>query len=266
MQFICVDDFEREAKRRMAKKALDYYQSGADDELTLRANREIFSDFRIMPRFLRDVSNIHLPSTIFGHKITCPLGVSPTAMHKLAHPEGELATAEAVNRFGSIMTLSTLSSTPIEEIAGRNPTLIKWFQLYLFVDRQESLKLINRAEAAGFDALVLTVDAAQFGTRRADLRNGFHVPASLMANFSQKNDQSIQSLDYIDASIQWSDVEWLCKVTSMRIIIKGILTPEDALLALEYGASGIVVSNHGGRQLDSAPASVSKTCEVLCSY
>lgn len=157
------------------------------------------------------------------------------------------------------MTLSTLSTTSIEDLANKYPGLIKWFQLYLFTDRNESLKLIRRAERAGFKALVLTVDAPKFGSRRRDMRNNFKVAAGFLANFDQKSSKGLQNLDYIDAAIKWSDIDWLRKHTRLPVLVKGILTVEDAQLALEYGASGIVVSNHGGRQLDGVPA----TIEVL---
>lgn len=155
------------------------------------------------------------------------------------------------------MILSTLSTTSIEDLSDRYPDLIKWFQLYLFTDRAESVKLILRAEKAGFKALVLTVDAPMFGTRRRDIRNNFKVAADFVANFDHKSAKGLQSLEFIDASIKWSDILWLKEVSRLPILVKGILTPEDALLALEYGCSGIVVSNHGGRQLDGVPATVS---------
>lgn len=155
------------------------------------------------------------------------------------------------------MTLSTLSTTTIEDISNKSPELIKWFQLYLFTDRNESLKLIKRVEAAGFKALVLTVDAPKFGFRRRDIRNNFKIGPNFVANFDQKSAKGLQNLDYIDASIKWTDIAWLCEVSRLPIIVKGILTPEDSLMALEFGASGIVVSNHGGRQLDGVPATVS---------
>lgn len=176
---------------------------------------------------------------------------------KLAHPDGELATAYGVNQLGSIMTLSTLSTTSIEDVASKSPNLIKWFQLYLFTDRVESLKLIHRAERAGFKALVLTVDAPKFGTRRRDIRNNFKVAAGFVANFDQNSSKGLQNLDYIDASIKWDDVTWLREVSRLPVLVKGILTPDDSLIAIKYGASGIVVSNHGGRQLDGVPATVS---------
>lgn len=155
------------------------------------------------------------------------------------------------------MTLSTLSTTSIEDVANKNPDLVKWFQLYLFTDRNESLKLIQRAERAGFKALVLTVDAPKFGLRRRDIRNNFQVPANFVANFDQSSTKGLQNLEYIDASIKWTDITWLRENSKLPVLIKGLLTPDDSLLALDYGASGIVVSNHGGRQLDGVPATVS---------
>lgn len=160
---------------------------------------------------------------------------------------------------GSIMTLSTLSTTSLEDVARSSPGLIKWFQLYLFTDRRESLKLVQRAEAAGYKALVLTVDAPKFGTRRRDIKNNFKVAANFVANFDQSSAKGLQNLEYIDASIKWADITWLKSITKLPVLIKGIMTVEDSLMALEYKADGIVVSNHGGRQLDGVPA----TIEVL---
>lgn len=261
MKFICVDDYEKEAFKRLSKPALDYYRSGADEEVTLRANVEAYKKFKILPRFLRDVSSVSLELEVFGQRVLSPIGASPSAMHKLAHPDGELATAKGVKQVGSIMTLSTLSTTSIEALARANPDLIKWFQLYLFIDRNESLRMIRRVEKAGFKALVLTVDAPKFGTRRRDVKNDFKVSANFVANFDQSSAKGLQNLDYLDASINWNDITWLKKATHLPVLIKGVLTVEDSLLALEYGVDGIVVSNHGGRQLDGVPA----TIEVLSS-
>lgn len=155
------------------------------------------------------------------------------------------------------MTLSTLSTYSIEDVAQCCPRLHKWFQLYLFTDREESLKLIRRAEKAGFKALVLTVDAPQLGFRRRDARNAFQVPAGFLGNFEHKKDEDLHKLTYIDSSIKWADVAWLREVSRIPVLIKGLMTPEDSLMALDFGVDGIVVSNHGGRQLDGVPATVS---------
>lgn len=255
-KFICIDDFEKEAFKRLPKNALDYYRSGASDEITLKESVESYKKWKILPRFLRDVSDIDMTLEVFGSKIDCPIGLSPTAMHKLAHNDGELATAKGAKRINSIMTLSTLSTTTIEDVAHSQPDLTKWFQLYLFTDRSISMKMIQRAERAGFKALVLTVDAPVFGKRRRDIRNGFEVAADFVVNFEHKEAKGLERLDFIDSTINWSDISWLNEVTRLPILVKGILTPEDALLALEYGASGVVVSNHGGRQLDGVPATI----------
>lgn len=255
--FICVDDYEKAALEKLPREALDYYRSGSDNEVTLRANREAFTDLRILPRFLRDVSKIELETEIFGDKISCPIGVSPSAMHKLAHSEGELATAKGTDQVGTVMALSTLSTTSIEDIAKHRPRLIRWFQLYLFTDRDASVRLVKRAESAGFKALVFTVDAPKLAVRRRDIRNNFKIPAGFLANFDHNSSQALQNLDYIDASIKWSDLSWLASITTMPILVKGLLTAEDCVLALDHGAKGIIVSNHGGRQLDGAPATVS---------
>lgn len=265
MQLVCVDDYETEAFKRLPAKVLDYYRSGADDETTLDANREAFKRLKILPRFLRDVSSITMSIDVFGDRVSCPIGISPSAMHKLAHPEGELATASGANQTGALMILSTLSTTKIEDIAECNPNLTKWFQLYIFRDRDVSLKLVQRAERAGFKALVLTVDAPKFGTRRRDIRNDFQVPANFPANFESDSPAGLQDLAYIDDTVTWTDVTWLTKICRLPVLIKGILTAEDSLLALEHGASGIIVSNHGGRQLDGVPATVSSANHYHCT-
>ena len=157
----------------------------------------------------------------------------------------------------TVMILSTLSTTSIEDLGSNFPKLNRWFQLYIFKNRDESKELVERAEAANFGALVLTVDAPVFGLRRNDMRNDFKVPPGFTANFKQADAQELSKLDYIDASIEWKDLRWLCGLTKLPVLVKGILTPEDARLAVKNGAHGIIVSNHGGRQLDSAPATVS---------
>ncbi|KAG9509498.1 Hydroxyacid oxidase 1, partial [Fragariocoptes setiger] len=259
-KMICVDDYERQAFRSLPKEALDYYRSGADEETTLRANCEAYKRFKILPRFLRDVSHLDIGTQLFGQRLLIPIGVSPTAMHKLAHRDGELATVRAAAKVGTVMTLSTLATHSIEQVADAGgPQCVKWFQLYVFKERQVSLELVQRAERAGFKAIVLTVDAPKFGTRRRDIRNNFQVAAGFLSNFAQVTDAGLQQLDYLDESLTWADVHWLVDNTTLPVLVKGIMTPEDALLASEHGARGVIVSNHGGRQLDGVPS----TIEVL---
>lgn len=256
-KFICVDDYEEEAFKRLPKEALDYYRSGADEQTTLQDNRLAFKRWKLLPRFLRDVSNVDMSVEVFGEKIACPIGASPTAMHRLAHADAEIGSVKGVGAIKSILTLSTLSTTKIEDVAAAEPNLTKWLQLYLFIDRNESLKLIRRAEQVGFKALVLTVDAPKFGTRRNDIKNNYVIAGNYLANFDHgKQAKALQDLQCIDPSISWADVTWLTKVSKLPVLVKGLLTPEDCLLALQYGASGVVVSNHGGRQLDGVPATV----------
>ncbi|XP_075231832.1 uncharacterized protein LOC142330463 isoform X2 [Lycorma delicatula] len=229
---------------------------------------------RIRPRIMIDISNRDCSATVLGYKIKYPIGVSPTAMQKMAHPEGECANARAVGAFGSIFTLSTLSTSSIEEVAKAAPNTNKWFQLYIYKDRDVTREMVLRAEKAGFKALVLTVDASVFGTRYADVRNKFHLPAHLrLANFeglkSNKINHAEQNsglTEYVnklfDSSLSWKDIKWLKDITKLPLVLKGILTPEDAIIAADLGVAAILVSNHGARQLDTVPASIEALPEI----
>lgn len=204
-----------------------------------------------------------------------PIGVAPTAMQKMAHPDGECANARAVGRAGSIFILSTLSTSSIEEVAAAAPETIKWFQLYIYKDRELTKKLVARAEAAGFKALVLTVDASAWGMRYADARNKFILPPHLkLANFSGNLSSGVSDTTnsgsalakYVetlfDLNITWDDVKWLKRITKLPVMVKGVLTAEDAKIASDIGVGGIIVSNHGGRQLDTSPASIEALPEI----
>ncbi|KAJ8980293.1 hypothetical protein NQ317_005213 [Molorchus minor] len=205
-----------------------------------------------------------------------PIGIAPTAMQRMAHPEGECANVRAAQAIGTIFTLSTISTSSIEEVAQAAPNGIKWFQLYIYKDRNITRGLVERAEKAGFKALVLTVDAPMFGLRLADIRNRFTLPPHLrLANFQgtnstdiNKNNEDGSGLNsYVetlfDASLEWSDLQWLKSITSLPIILKGILTAEDARQGVEAGAKGIWVSNHGARQIDGTPASIEALPEIV---
>lgn len=267
-KLINVREFEEEAKKRIPKNAWEYYRSGANYELSLRESEAAFDRLRIRPRFFnQDLSNRDLRTQIFGHGLNFPIGVSPTAMQKMAHPLGEVATAKACEAMKTIYTMSTLSTSSIEEVALAAPGATKWFQLYIYKDRKMSLDLVRRAEVAGFKAIVITVDLPIPGQRYDDLRNKFVLPSNLrlanippqLARMSHEEDSS-GFVSYVtkqfDATLTWKDFEWFQKQTKLPVLAKGILTVEDALLAVAHGASGIVVSNHGARQLDSVPASV----------
>lgn len=278
MDLISIEDYENEAKRKLEKGSLGYYRSGAGDELTLGLNKSCFNRLRIRPRFLRDISNRDLSCKIFGDKINLPIGICPTAMQKLAHPDGEVANARAAEKAGIIFTLSTIATSSIEDVAKGAPNCIKWFQLYIYKDREITKNLIRRAEAANFKAIVLTVDAPIFGLRRADIRNNFGLPSHLkFANFEDdksngvvdiEKDEKISGINkYVtnqfDPTLNWNDLKWLVKFTKLPVLVKGILTREDAILSVEFGASGIIVSNHGARQLDSVPAAIEALPEIV---
>ena len=260
-------DLERLAKERLPVLAYDYYRSGAWDETTLKANREAYEKLKIHYKILVDVEKRDLSTTIFGQHVDFPILVAPTAFHKLAHPDGELATGRAVVKAKTIMTLSSLSTTTIEEVAeATNKTF--WFQLYINKQREYTRDLVARAEIAGAKALVVTVDTPLWGRRERDVRNGFHLPPGLSAiNLVKYQQDGIakgqsgaglgQSFAWmLDATLQWKDLDWLASITKLPIIIKGVCRVDDAIKATEHGIKGILVSNHGGRQMDSAPATI----------
>lgn len=274
-QLICIEDYEKYACEHLTPSVKDYYNSGAGEEYSLKLNTEAFKKYRIRPRFLRDVSKRDLSTTVLGEEISMPVGVAPAAMQRMAHPDGECANARAAEAAGTIFTLSTISTSSIEEVAEAAPKGIKWFQLYIYTDRDVTLNLVKRAERAGYKALVLTVDAPMFGDRRADIRNKFALPSHLrLGNFDGEALGKLKSTDggsslseYVtslfDASLSWDHVKWLKSVTKLPIVLKGILTPQDALLAIESGAEAIIVSNHGARQVDGIPASIEALTEIV---
>jgi 4-hydroxymandelate oxidase len=261
-------DLEQVAREKLPQLAFDYYSSGAWDEITLRENREAFSRIPIYYKVLVDVSRRDLSVTLFGDTLSMPVFVAPTAFHKLAHADGELATVRAASTHGTLMVISSLSTTCVEDIA-REAKGPLWFQLYINKDRGFTRELVARVEKAGCKALMLTVDTPEWGRRERDVRNGFHLPAGLSAvNLLPSNERGEvigqtgagmgQAFTWmIDASVTWKDVDWLCSITKLPVLLKGICRADDARLGIEHGAKGIVVSNHGGRQMDTAPATIS---------
>ncbi|XP_075538736.1 2-Hydroxyacid oxidase 1-like isoform X2 [Dermacentor variabilis] len=266
---ITVDDLRRCGVPKLNKTVRDYYESGADQEQTLRENVEAFKRWRMLYRVLVDVTNRQLNTTLLGKSVSMPFGIAPSAMQKMAHPDGENGTAEASQAAGTVMILSTLSSTPLEEVRAAAPNATLWLQLYVFKNRTVTQELLRRAERANFSAVVMTVDAPIWGQRIVDVRNAFTIPEgitlgnfdqSIYANFNVTNATSGSGLtkytnDFFDQTLTWQDVCWLQNFTSLPIVLKGIIT-EDAKRAVEYGARAILVSNHGGRQLDGAPATI----------
>lgn len=269
-----VRDYETRAKASLAEMAYDYYASGSWDEITLRENCSSFERLAIMPRVLVDVSKVDMNISLFGEQISMPIIVAPTAFHALADPEGEKATAKAAQQAGTIMTLSTLSNFSIEDVSAAAGGA-KWFQLYIYKDRSITIELVERAERAGYKALVLTVDSPLLGRREKDVRNRFKLSDEFkLGNLAGRSIDNLPNAvgdsglaHYIstlyDTTLSWTHVEWLRSITKLPIILKGILRPDDAVKAAEHGAAGIVVSNHGGRQLDSAPATITVLSEIV---
>jgi 4-hydroxymandelate oxidase len=272
MDFTNLFEFEKHACEKLHKIAFDYYSSGAHDEITLRDNREAYNRIKIHYKVLVDVSKRDLSTEVLGQKISFPLIIAPTAFHKMAHDEGECAVAKAAVKADTIMCLSTLSNSTVEEVSN-NCNSNFWFQLYVFRDKAVTEKLVRRVEKAGARAIVVTVDAPLLGTREKDVKNKFQLPRGLsVINLMPDNKDelpgdkpdsglSLYFNEMLDQGLNWKDIEWLVSITKLPIILKGIVRPDDALRAIEYGAKGIVVSNHGGRQLDTSPA----TIEVLPS-
>lgn len=259
-------EFEDAARARLPKLAWDYYAGGSYDELTLADNVAAFRRLRLVYRVLRDLSDRTLATTVLGQSVSMPVLVAPTAFHRLADEEGEVATARAAAAAGTVMMLSTLSTSTIEAVCGAGGAV--WFQLYVYRDRGATRALVERAEAAGCKALVLTVDAQLWGRRERDVRNRFQLPPGLecanlggtaMARLPEEvagSSLSAYVTSLFDPSLSWPDLAWLASITRLPVVVKGIVHPDDARLAAEHGAAAVVVSNHGGRQLDTAVATI----------
>ncbi|KAH0719811.1 hypothetical protein KY284_004841 [Solanum tuberosum] len=268
-----VMEFEAIAKQKLPKMVYDYYASGAEDQWTLAENRNAFSRILFRPRILIDVSKIDLSTTVLGFNISMPIMVAPTAMQKMAHPDGEYAIARAASAEGTIMTLSSWGTSSVEEVASTGPGT-RFFQLYVYKDRNVTIQLVRRAERAGFKAIALTVDTPRLGRREADIKNRFNLPPHLsLKNFegldigklNKAEDSGLASYvaGQVDRSLSWKDVQWLQTITSLPILVKGVITAEDAKIAVQSGAAGIIVSNHGARQLDYVPATIMALEEVV---
>jgi len=259
-----IPDYERLAPAHMSEMAWEFMSGGAADELSLRWNHEAYARLRLRPRVLVDVSKIDTRVTLFGREHAFPILLAPTAYHKLVHPEGELATARGAGAAGTTMVVSTTATTSIEDIAAV-ATQPLWFQLYVQPDRGFTRELVQRAEKAGCQALVVTVDAPVLGPRYREMRSKFTLPegmerANLRGLKSAKGAQRASEATIFsavqDPTVVWKDIEWLRSLTKVPVLTKGVLNPDDAALAVSAGAAGIIVSNHGGRNLDTVPATI----------
>jgi 4-hydroxymandelate oxidase len=273
MQPLNLREYEALAAAQLAQPAWDYYRSGACDEVTLRRNEQAFDEIALRYRVLVDVSRRSSAARVLGREIGLPVLIAPTAFHKLAHADGEIATARAAAQARTIMVLSSLSNTPVEEVVAASSAEI-WFQLYVYRDRGATRALCERVQAAGCKALVLTVDAPLLGRRERDVRNRFNLPEGLhVANAFAAEQRALPQgasdsglfnyfAQQIDPSLSWRDVEWLRSITSLPLLVKGVVRGDDARRAHERGAAGVIVSNHGGRQLDTAVATIEALPEV----
>jgi len=303
-----VEDLRKLAKLRLPIGVFDYIDGGAEDEITLRKNVEAYRKVSFKPRVLRDMANIDTSTSLFGRRLDFPLVLAPTGFTRIAHSEGELAVVKAATRAGIPFTLSTMATRSIEECASvaESDTRL-WFQIYTWKDRSVVKNLVERADAAGFEAVCLTVDTAVLGRRERDVRRGFTLPPEvglgtiidgiknpgwtwdfLTADpIRFANVEGLTSIDgstavdlaehmksQFDPGLSWSDVEWLRSIWKGPILIKGIQTVEDALIAVDSGVEAIAISNHGGRQLDEAPTpfdllpevaeAVQNRLEIIC--
>jgi isopentenyl diphosphate isomerase/L-lactate dehydrogenase-like FMN-dependent dehydrogenase len=252
-------DFEARAGGLMEPGPHGYYAGGAGDEITLGDNHAAWQRLAIRPRVMVDVSVRDLRTTVLGRERPHPVIVAPTAFHKLATPEGEAATARAAGAAGAVYTLSSLATTGVAALAQAAPDTSRWFQLYVFKDRGVTREIVAAAVEHGYEAIVLTVDLPVLGTRERDLRSGFVVGhATAIPMVDAAGGQGVLGIaevaGLIDPSLTWPDVEAFAAQSGLPVIVKGVLRPEDARRAAEHGAAGVVVSNHGGRQLDTVPS------------
>lgn len=257
-----VEEFEAVARSKMPPASYDYYAGGAEDEITLRENREAFRRLRLAFRVLVDVSERDMRADLLGVPMASPILLAPTALHRMAHPDGELATSRAAAATGSLMCLSSISSTPMEDVAAAAPEGRRWFQLYHMGDRRKTESLVQRAVSSGYEAIVVTVDTPVLGRRERDLRYSKVIPDDVRAVHFDPEPEGHRPPDeerslgtYINQPfLTWDDLAWLRSLTSLPLIPKGVVRPDDAKRAIDEGAAGIWISNHGGRQLDTSIA------------
>jgi len=255
-----VAELERRARERLDPGTYAFVACGAGDERALRANCEAFERRVLRPRVLVDVGAATTRTTVLGREVSLPVLVAPVGFQTLLHADGELATARAAGRCGTVMCVATISEAAPGEVAAAAPGARLWFQAYCFRDRGLTEALVRQAVDAGYEAIVLTVDGAVIGRRERAEAAGFRFPESFLVRGADASAAELARL--VDATVTWRDLEWLASF-GLPLVLKGILTAEDARLACDHGAAAIVVSNHGGRQLDAAPAGLDVLAEVV---
>jgi isopentenyl diphosphate isomerase/L-lactate dehydrogenase-like FMN-dependent dehydrogenase len=259
-------DFEAPARERLHPAAWSYYSGGAWDEHTLRDTFDSWSRYRLRPRVLVDVEDLDLRTTVLGREVAMPLGIAPAALHGMAHDDGECATARAAAGAGVLQVVSTVASRSIEEVAAAARGAPRWFQLYVQRDRGLSRDLVQRAEAAGYEAIALTVDLPVLGYRDDILRLEFDPGPDAYGNIPRRaawGSELDELLDMRSVGLTWDELATVRSWSSLPLVLKGILTAEDARLAVEHGAAAVWVSNHGGRQLDRVAAPIDVLTEIV---
>jgi 4-hydroxymandelate oxidase len=264
---LSVSEFEAHARPCLSEMAYAYISGGAADELTMRANSEDWKSIRLCPRVLVDVSEINLGLEIFGQAFESPVLLAPAAFHRLCHSQGELATVQGANQAGAGIVLSSFSTVSVEEVAAAAKQPV-WFQLYFQADRGLTQEMIRRAEAAGCKALCLTVDTPVLGARHRESRTSFALPADFKLpnlNLGPVSHRPVRSAIYselLNPRLNWKDIEWLSSVAKIPVLLKGVLNPEDAARSLDTGVGGLIVSNHGARNLDTLPSTAAALPKV----
>src|SRR5215218_7311822 len=265
---------EAAARERLDPGVYDYIAGGADAELSVAANPAAWSRLWLRPRVLRDVARVSTATSLLGGQLQVPLAVAPMAYHRMTHPEGEAASAAGAAAAGALYICSTQATMPVEEVAAAAPDAARWFQVYVVRDRGWTAELVGRAAAAGYRALVLTVDVPLVGNRLRDLRNDFRLPTGLApanappAGAARQRELAmdvIAQAGQFDPSLTPDTIGWLAERSGLPVVVKGVLRGDDALACVEAGAVGVVVSNHGGRQLDSVVATADALAEVVAA-
>jgi isopentenyl diphosphate isomerase/L-lactate dehydrogenase-like FMN-dependent dehydrogenase len=263
-------EFEASASRAMEPAAFDYVAGGAWDEVSLLENVVAWRRYQVMPRVLVDVATIDPSTTMLGRPVAMPVAIAPMAVHALAHPSAEIATAKAAAEAGIPFSHSTMGSRSIEDVAAAAPAGLRWFQLYTQADPGRTRELVARAEAGGFGAIVLTVDLPRLGYRQRDRRSGFTL--SGLGNFTDAPPTHAAGIHaagltlpegLLGVGLTWADLDTIRGWTGLPLVLKGILSADDARIALEHDVAAIVVSNHGARQLDRTPAPIDVLAEVI---
>ncbi len=268
---LSLEDLEREARHVIGEMAYAYYAGGADDERLLTGNVEAWGRWQLHPRVLAGVSSVSTATTVLGSAVASPVGIAPTAIQGLAHPEGEVATARGAAAAGALLILSSLATCPLEDVAAAVPDAVRWMQIYVLRDRARTVDLVAKAAAHGYRALVLTVDAPVSGLRLREWRTGVHLPDDLaLPNLAGDSTSSARAGGFMavvtnefEPALTPDDIGWLAGLSPLPVVVKGVQRADDALRCVEAGAAAVVVSNHGARQLADAPATADILAEVV---